>query len=685
MLVRWLRREREVLAAILVQILALLPVLRTPYLFDDAFNSTFSGAMELQGKGLVGLTWEIAKPWLYEQGRFFPLAGLQSYGEFHFIHSLVGYKLVLIGWVVVSTVAVVALVRRLGASPALAALVAVGATLTMQMRYYHDPLYAYAGLQQAVLAYMALSALLFHVWLRGRSWWALAGSLLLIAVATLTYESAPLLCSIHLVVAIAERRSLPRGVLAALPPLGVGFAFLCMSLYLRSQASAPSAAYEAVLEPAKILPALGNQLLGTVPLSYVGLNPGDGFLYRGDLILGSMGAGSILVGAALAVVTWWLVRRAAAEEVRSPWTPWLALGLGAMLMLAPAAPISLAGRYQLELVAGLAYLPVYIQGFGLAMIAVGVLMLLRRRAPARAIAVAAILLGVFAGTVGAVTHRANTVLADNLQGDKETRRVLEAAVAGGLFEGAKRDARLIVGPTSPPWFTPSFIAQYGDQRFLEVVPAADPLAIDLKDPANADAWFWAPAPTHAIGGRVDGSGPTKVFLAGGTGTGRLLVADTEPPVTRVVADQDDDQMVTLPDGVPPQRVGVLPAPAEGVSSVPAFGGCGGLEGQGAEAFHWCGRTGAIAVPNSASRPRPMTVTFRVATGGTRLQRIVVTWPGGRKVVRAASTPRAVQVRLTVPAEDVAVIRLRTAAPRLRFPGDPRRLHMRVIAPVAVPG
>ena len=243
---------------------------------------------------------ECLEAWLTTNGRWFGVGVLQGTLVFQFVHGLLAYKALLLVLVLLSTASVYALVLRLGASRPGAALIALGATLTFQFRLYHDPILSYVGLQQLVLIEMTLSALTFDIWLRQRRRWALGVSLLLIAIASSTYDSAPLLCGLHLVVALAWRRKLVPGVLAALPALAMGTAFLALSFGLRVRYPTMDG-YEAEFSAGKIAGTLGNQLSGTLPLSYVGFNPGDRFMYRGHTLLETMGVGSILAGVLVAI------------------------------------------------------------------------------------------------------------------------------------------------------------------------------------------------------------------------------------------------------------------------------------------------------------------------------------------------------------------------------------------------
>ncbi|MGK2938017.1 MAG: hypothetical protein ACSLFR_09490 [Solirubrobacteraceae bacterium] len=664
------RLPLELLAVVGLQVLLLWPLLTTPYMGDDGLNASFSGGMATTHQSFTELTWNVAEGWIVQQGRWFPASFYLGYGQFALVHSMVGYKLLLLLWVVLSTVCVMALVRRLGGGPAVAALVAIGATLTVQFRFYNDPVISYTGLMQSVLAMMALSALLFDVWLRDRRWWALVLSLVLIVLAASTYESAPLLCGMHLVVAIAERHNLRRGMLASLPALATGAAMLVLSLVLRARATAPSPAYEANADLSVFIPAFGKQLLGTLPLSYAAFNPGSVFLFRGDAFVKSMGPASIIAGVLVALVVFWLVREAWNWSFTAPWTPWLAMGLGIVLILAPAAPIALARRYQAELVPGISYLPVYLQGFGLALVAAGLLGLLRRslRRTGAVMVVASVVLALGAGSVAAVTHRANTLVRDGMQPTRDVQLNLRHAVEAGLFADASSPRTLVTLDAAPYWLTPEFVATYRPVLFPAGARVPDPGAIDTKDAAGD--WYVQPGQFEAWAGPIAGGAPAKLFLAKGSGHTRVALLGGERPGALVHPDPEADRMVTLPRGVLAHDVAVVPVADESAPTLYGFAGCSGPDPGSLNVP--CGRLGAVAVVNPTGEPLRVDVRATVSTSGPRPAAVQLSWPDGTRSLRVGLTAKPVSMSLNLPARGATVIRVQTSARPVPATLDPRR-------------
>lgn len=646
-----------------VQVAFLWPLLRTPYLFDDEINSSFRGGGGYERVTFLHHVWTIAHGWI-DQGRWFPVSFFQGYAQFQYLPGLFSYKVLLLALVVVSTVSVVALLRRLGLSPTSAALVALGATLTIQFRLYNDPVLAYTGLQQSVLTELALSVLLFHVWLRDARRSALIGSVVLIALAASTYESAPLLCAMHLIVAIVERRRVRAGFRAAAVPLGTAAAFLALSMVLRSQAVAVAPGYQANLAPATVLRTFGDQLLGTVPLSYVGLNPGGRFVSREDLILRSIGLPSIVIGLAVMLVSWWLFHRGSREPIADRAERWQAVTLGTVLIVAPAAPIALARRYQAELAPGIAYLPVFLQGFGLALVitSLAVPWLVGSRQRRVLAAGAALMLGLGA----AFAHRANVVVVDMTQPAKHVREAARTALDRGALDRMPEGTRMVASPGSPLWVQPAWIYQHAKIRVASIGPGTVG--------RNSGDWWLGTGPDYVATGPLSGqSGPSTVTLTQG-GSRRIVLSAGVSPWAGQAA---PGSTTTLPSGALPDLVDVAPLDQRR-PALYGFAGCGGTEGgSGPAGFHWCDRRGALAVVNPTREDQHLTGAFSVQTAGPQGARVSIVLGKQRRTLNVGAVPVPVRIPIDIPARGTLTIMFATDGQRVVAPGDPRSLFLRL--------
>ncbi len=622
------------------QVTFLWPMLQTGYLGDDSLNVDVDATAEQAGQSFVAWSWDSAWHWVTDFGRWFPLAFVQTYGEFHLIGDRLAYKLLLLVFVLVATLAVAALLLRLGVPAAGAGLVAVVATLCLQFRAYHDPVLAYVGLQQAVLAEVALSVLLFHVWLRGGRGPPLAGSIALMVIAGSTYESAPLLVALHLAVAVAERGGLGRGVRAAAPLLAVGAAFLVTSLVLRAIADDRLPGYEPRFAPGRVLGAFGDQVSGTIPLSHLAFDPA-GLFSRDTLTPVSLGA--VLAALAVGLLTLVLLRtrrEPAPGEPRPSMPVGLLAALGALLLVLPAAPIAIATGYQDELRPGLAYLPVFVQAFGLGALAVALGSLVARRLdPARRRAAAAGA-SVLAGLVAGAGFQANVAVTDALARLGDTRVTTVEALDRGLLDRVPAGARVATVAEIPVYR--AFL-----YRFTKVG----------YSPASATGRYAAMRADGATGSYLVLTARQSVVAPFGRGDTRVYESG-KPRVARV-------------RGADPDTVGrELPGAGDAL-----LAGCTAVGAALPVSEAVCGTRGGVAVFNTSPRTRTLELRYALATvAGTKVS---VDAGGRRTWLTAGAEPTAQRRRVVVPAGRSAAVTFRTRGVPIDAAGS--RLRITAIA------
>lgn len=347
-------------------------VVATPLTNDDLINHQIHSESATTGRGLLGIITHYTHQWMANEGRFFPGSLAWSYSLHWYVGPVVLFKLVLACLVASSVGAVGFYVSKVADSRRLGLLgVAVFVTF-VQMRVGFDPVSEFAGLLPlvSVLVLVAVGVALS----RGSwPWLLLAG--LAYGAAVMTYETTVAFAPVLIVVIIASRRRWQAALPIAVPAL----VQTVIVLILRSQLDHPSSpAYTVSLDPAVVLPTLGRQLAGAIPLSQVLL--GDGIappLSRTGVVLALL-----LVGVPLAV----LVRAAISTPLEvSARALWLLACCGAWITLAAAGLVALTARWQQELVMGAAYLPVYFQYIGLALVVIAALgagdRLLTRRRP----------------------------------------------------------------------------------------------------------------------------------------------------------------------------------------------------------------------------------------------------------------------------------------------------------------
>lgn len=454
------------IAVLAFQVAFLRPVLRTTWLSDDALHFTRRAEAKAAGESFLHVAMS-AYIGFVRAGRSFPLWFLQGYGTFWLLgEHLVLYKVFLLAATVAASAVVYGLARQLGLSRRGAALALLIATAAMQLRTYHDGILSFAGAVQFLVIWVCGSVWLFLAWMERGGRARLVAATGCFALGCLWYELAFGFAVVFPALAIIGGRSgRGRRVRGAFAPFSVGVVFAAVAAVLRARATAPFAGYEPVLSPGPVLRTLGAQVSGALPGSVL-LGPAPERVPLASLVHPS--PGSLLLGVGAGVLALILLRGAGpgGQPVRRAS---LAVVVVAII-LGPAIPIAVAGRYQRELTWGIAYIPVTMEVFGVGLLGSWLARRLTTgpslaaRAAAAAIAVAVGMAALYDHEVGRRTVALNGRVAASMEAD---RRALERGLLDGLADGS----RVYV---DRPWLlAPGFFARFADRR-LEVVLTDDP-------------------------------------------------------------------------------------------------------------------------------------------------------------------------------------------------------------------
>jgi hypothetical protein len=438
-------------ASVIVLVAFLLPVVHAPFFSDDITFSEVVGYRKLHDESLLGLFGRIVWDFVVHGGRPQIFSGFPGYPLFNLLGDHpAAYHAVILGFTALDAALLYALLRRLRAPVAAAALVVVLAGAWMQLRIYHDSMVSFAGLVQVVLACVIGSLWFFARWLdegrRGDMVWAVV----LLFVACGTYEVAYSLSAAHVALAFSRRRGRD-AVRAAAPFVGVSLFFALATLAGRHFADSVAVGYSVGGGgPWTILRTYAIQLISPLPTMSLTVDPGLG----GDPTTGEWLA-SLWRGMAAAVLVGGLaVALARASAVR--WGAIVAVGLA--LYLAPPVLLSVAGKYQHELSTGIAYLPVLIQVFALAILATAALGGLLRLAAARSRAMLTLVIAAaaaFAGITAGVTAFNNIRVVAMLQPDRASRELVEHAAARGAFDRVPAGASVFFPNSDLYWEGPT--------------------------------------------------------------------------------------------------------------------------------------------------------------------------------------------------------------------------------------
>ncbi len=369
--------------------LALLyPVRETGWLQDDAFNASLPGAWLHNGTTPLSESWSEIVTWTFQSARINPVIHIWKNVSFWMIRDLYWYKWAEVAAVLVSLLVFYGCLRGMGADADFAGLGCLLTAGLIQFRALADPVIAFSGLLPMLLVLTALSLLLLHRHRVGGGRLALAGSVLLYAVAALTYEMTYVFWVFHAWVLLRGRAGWRRGARTLLPFVAVPVLLTLGSMVLRTRPAAQGREYRARLAAGPMADTFVKQLVAALPCSSAALDstvPATGVFswttlahywplaVFGLLLFGLLGAR--------------LIRRARQGGLELRW--WTALGL--LLAVLPVPMLCICAKYQGAFHYGFGYLPVYVEYFGVALLlAAGVAALgrLGRRVPAGLLALA---------------------------------------------------------------------------------------------------------------------------------------------------------------------------------------------------------------------------------------------------------------------------------------------------------
>jgi hypothetical protein len=244
-----------------VAMVAVMPILLTPYLADDATNRTLPTYLAQSGTTAWEYFWAMTSDWAQKQGRFFP--GSVLWGELVFlgVPTRETYKLLLLMLSLLAIGVVAQFVRTYLSAPLVGAATVVSLVATWSFRAWAaDGLHSFAGLLPLTITLTFACLLLVTA---GRSWPSLALGLVLWSSALITYEVAILMTPALVAAARLANRGWPR----SLAPVWPALVTLAVVLSLRSRVEAPAPAYQTSFEPQAVVTTYVRQLLASVPLS----------------------------------------------------------------------------------------------------------------------------------------------------------------------------------------------------------------------------------------------------------------------------------------------------------------------------------------------------------------------------------------------------------------------------------
>lgn len=319
----------------------------------------------------------VVQSWL-NQGRFFPVSNIYVSLLMHYVSSPFVYKLLILLFVVLNVYAFGAFMRRLTQSRIFSLLAMAVVSVCLQIRAYHDGLIAYHLLMQVVLLLLLLTAMSLQQFLEKKKAGWLLVSLAPYTVGLLTYEAAYinifLLCFLVFFYE-AEKvreafcwRNIKRTFFIILPYFLIMIGLFLATLVVKNKYGISYEGIQAEFSPGKVLVTTAKQAFASIPLSYhLFCNDNLGHIFHNNPIemIKTAKIWDFLAAALLMGVSFFCLR----EKWKLKRTLSL-LGMGLMLLFAPAGLIGISSRYQKELFWGIGHIPVYLEYFGITIVGV---------------------------------------------------------------------------------------------------------------------------------------------------------------------------------------------------------------------------------------------------------------------------------------------------------------------------
>ena len=352
---------------LLLNAIALFPLLTTGYCGDDVLNSQIRGEMIRTHLTLWGVTKYFIFKWIAHDGRFFPLA-FYPYAVFYVVRNVFLFKLFVLTVVLGSLSVFYCFLKKLTGSVLVPAACLLLLPLVVQFCLGWDPILGF-GAHYPLLSLLLFSSLiLFLRYLDASDRYALAAATALFLCCCLIFEISYLFCVLYFAVACYRLRRVRAALRASLPFMAVAAILAIVSLVLKRFAVQPLQDYQPNFTPSHVLKAYAGQSFGALPFSYYWLDPYRFFSsqpahWPGPIIQGL----PLLVALALMIALW--VRRDLSldtndvQKVRTVDLLWL----GGLLFALPQALISLSPKYQ-AMLWGTPYIPVYISRLGLTLL-----------------------------------------------------------------------------------------------------------------------------------------------------------------------------------------------------------------------------------------------------------------------------------------------------------------------------
>jgi len=719
------RPDLALYAVLLMAAVFLTPILKTPLLGDDAFNSYLTGYMKYNGMSELELMKIYDGRLIAEQGRYIPGLTIVEFAMWTLTQSAVTIKIVQVCAILFDLALFFVFLRKLSGLRSLALWSTAIVLTTFEIRDFYDPYAGIVVVMQLVLAILLGAFILTLDAIDGpRKPWHIPAAVALYAAACLTYEIAYLYVAVVFVIAWFRLAAFRKALRFTLPFLGVLAVVVVKDLWLRhaaltlnAVAAAPhglpvqSREYVVAFNPLANLQTWFWQTAGAVPLTYIRLDPAHYFPPLPAILMRPSPVAAVLV--LVTLVAGFALLRAAPAERELPRKNGFAqfAAIGVLFAVVPGFLISLSPRWQAEVIPGQAYLPVYEAGFGIAMILATIVVAILERA-GRLRIVAGLTFPIALAFVLLLTYQANAItLAIYDPTWNWARENLTQSLRLGLVASVPDESAVFLDTSYPFFYANSFIWEtrnlidlYADKRVVAYAPGdiapSSALCTGQRTgcvPATPAYQLFNVATSYTDGFdslvkidriRYDGTsgvalGHQATIVERGTAFGPRPVA-----AARSLADRDftleavgsNWRRFHVATACGPVSANVF-ANADLIDLV--YGtGFYGQERSAAETWRWAQNAATLTIANSLGARQVVRFDFTAEALDPRPSTLTVRYAGKTIVRPLSGKPLRLALRADLGPLQRLAVQFSTDAPKPSAIPDPRDLHFRIVDPHA---
>lgn len=452
--------------------IVLWPVIGSPYSGDDTFDSLHPMNLHFSGQSPWSLIWDITDSWRANQGRFFPGAVTIGVSAHYFLSNVAIYKAAQLVVVLVCVALFVVLVRLVTRSGRVAILCGLFLVAAFQFRVQYDPILQFSLQQPSLMILMLTTCILAVVGSRQNNHVVLLLAALIYSCALLTYETTVLLSPAVVALVILENRR--QWIRRSVYFFGPAMLAVGNLLYLRGQVETSAPGYTSNLEPDRVIPTFFRQASGALPLSYAQLNTPP-FIQRFPRFLDVQELRSWAVAGLVITLGIAVLKKLPPTSTKTL----VVMGfVGFSFWFLPALVVSQTVRWQDEVVLGNAYIPVYLEYFGAALVfAAGILLirklLIRRSTVWRSVGASLTVVFLVLGTLASTSNN-RLAVAQYFPGYKWPRQFLERGIERGAFAKIV-DGSKVLTPAGQHWHTAPFVYWWGGPKLAAVTQPYDPV------------------------------------------------------------------------------------------------------------------------------------------------------------------------------------------------------------------